>query len=872
MEKRPVTKQEIETLNRLFCKIFGENVRFSTILNDLGFNEQEVQTIRDRFLRQIIDLFIFEILQESLSTRTDGKRVWNILSSRYGLVGNHSKTLKSLGEELGISRERVRQLEEKAVRKLRSPKNKALLLGKFKAGVQQMLIEPHEFPSYVALDRTNMNLNKTENSKPGFETISTSKTATKRHTLDLLQQMIGADKNFRTGQWEAIEAVAIRKQRALVVQRTGWGKSLVYFLSTKLLREEGAGPTLLISPLLSLMRNQIEMAGKIGIRAYTINSANREEWAKVEDALAKDECDLMLISPERLNNEHFLKQVLPQISGRIGLFVVDEAHCISDWGHDFRPDYRRIVRILQVLPQSVPILGTTATANDRVIADVQNQLGPGLVVFRGPLARESLRLQNIRLAKQSQRMAWIVETLKRKYFEDKNGIIYCQTVADTQRIAKWLQQNGFKAEAYYAGNDNATNRPTLEQGFLNNDIRILVATVALGMGFDKPDIDFVIHFQLPNSVVAYYQQVGRAGRAVEKSYGILLSGDEDDDIQNYFIESAFPPIQVFTNILKSLEQSEGMAINEILAKVNTSRATAERALKMLEVDGAVSQTFDRTVQYFRTPNRWKPDVERINRVLDLRRAELAQMQEYMDHPGCLMQFLLKALDDPAPSPCGHCANCKQKGLPTTVSEDLVIEAENYLKGNQVIINPRKRWPAGLFPGQKYTIPIELQNETGRSLCFYGDAGWGKLVQTGKYQQDCFDNQLVKASAQLIKEEWHPDPFPCWITAIPSNRHPTLVPDFATRLARVLNIPFLPVLHRDGEAAEQKTMQNSAMQARNVIGSLTIAPGIPTDPVLLIDDIIDSGWTLTMAGYLLRSHGSGPVYPFTLAQATGRNAN
>lgn len=700
--------------------------------------------------------------------------------------------------------------------------------------------------------------------------IPAANTSKYQHALTLLQKMIGQDKSFRPGQWEAVKAVAVDKKRALVVQRTGWGKSLVYFLSTKLLREAGAGPTLLISPLLSLMRNQINMAGKIGIRAFTINSVNKEEWATVEGALSKDECDLMLISPERLNNEHFLKQVLPQISGRIGLFVVDEAHCISDWGHDFRPDYRRIVRIVQMLPQSVPVLGTTATANNRVIEDVQNQLGPDLNILRGSLARESLRLQNIRLSNQSERLAWLAHNLN--YFKEKSGIIYCLTVADTERVAGWLQQRGYIAEAYHAGDDSTLDRPALELSFLNNEIKILVATVALGMGFDKPDIDFVIHFQRPGSVVAYYQQVGRAGRAVEKSYGILLSGNEDDDIQNYFIESAFPPVQVFEDILNVLENSEGMSISEILVRVNVSRSMVEKALKLLEVDGAVGQTFDKTMRFFRTLNPWKPDIERINRVLDLRRSELGQMQAYVDHSGCLMQFLLNALDDPNTSACGRCANCKQKGFSPVVSTELVIEAENYLKGNQVLIKPRKQWPIGLMPGQKRSISTEYQNAPGRSLCYYGDAGWGKLVRTGKYFQGHFDNDLVDAAVHLIQELWRPTPSPTWITAIPSNRHPILVPDFAARLAQKLGIPFQSVLQRVGEAPEQKTMQNSAMQAHNVVETLSINQSLPAGPVLLVDDIIDSGWTLTIAGYLLRTHGSGLVYPFTLAQATGRSQN
>jgi len=271
----------------------------------------------------------------------------------------------------------------------------------------------------------------------------------RQRTLSLLRQMLGPDADFRAGQWEAIEKLVVEGRRVLVVQRTGWGKSLVYFLATKLLREQGAGFTLLISPLLALMRNQIEMADCIGVRAATINSSNREVWDAVEESLASDSCDLLLVSPERLNNPRF-QSLLSTIAGRVGLFVVDEAHCISDWGHDFRPDYRRIVRILRNLPKGVPVLATTATANDRVVADVQLQLGPGLTVLRGPLARPSLRLQNIQLADQSKRLAWLAENLSKF---PGTGIIYCLTIADTERVAKWLRLKGFQIKAYHAGND-----------------------------------------------------------------------------------------------------------------------------------------------------------------------------------------------------------------------------------------------------------------------------------------------------------------------------------------------------------------------------------------------------------------------------------
>jgi ATP-dependent DNA helicase RecQ len=683
----------------------------------------------------------------------------------------------------------------------------------------------------------------------------------KQRALFLLRQMLGPEADFRPGQWEAIEGLAIERRRVMVVQRTGWGKSIVYFLATKLLREQRAGFTVLISPLLALMRNQIQMAQRIGVRAETINSSNRDEWKRVETLLLANNCDLLLVSPERLNNPRF-RDFLPRIAGRVGLFVVDEVHCISDWGHDFRPDYQRIVRILRNLPKGVPILGTTATANDRVVEDVALQLSPDLVVQRGPLVRPSLCLQNIQLADQSERLAWLAENLGKM---PGTGIIYCLTIAATERVANWLRAEDYQVEAYHSG---SFNREELEQALLDNKVKALVATVALGMGFDKPDLGFVVHFQRPGSVVAYYQQVGRAGRALENAYGILLSGREDDEIQDYFIRSAFPPVEIMGQILEALERSEGLTFKEILSRVNVSYRMAEQALKLLELDGAVAiDSGSGPRRYFRTLNPWKPDLERVTRVTGLRREELAQMQAYVTHTGCLMEFLGQALNDPEARPCGRCANCSGDGFSDQVSGALVLRAIEYLRGVIIVIEPRKRWPPGLFPEQSIVIPDTMWNAQGRVLCYYGDAGWGRLVPEGKYVHNHFSQDLVRASAELILERWKPCPPPGWVAAIPSRRHPQLVPDFAQRLATALGLPFLPVLVRAKDAAEQKTMANSTMQARNVMGTLSILGQIPSAPVLLVDDIVDSRWTLTMAGWLLRKRGSGVVHPFTLARAT-----
>jgi ATP-dependent DNA helicase RecQ len=691
----------------------------------------------------------------------------------------------------------------------------------------------------------------------------------------LLRQMLGQDKSFREGQWEAIRVAAVLKQRVLVVQRTGWGKSIVYFIATKILRDGGAGPALLISPLLALMRNQIEAARNIGLRPLTIHSENRDEWEEARSALSRNECDILLISPERLANTEFRRQVLPGIQHSVGLFIVDEAHCISDWGHDFRPDYRRIVRILRSLPANVPVVCTTATANNRVVQDVTTQV-PDLRVQRGPLTRASLRLFNIKLSDQSERLAWLAHFVPKL---PGSGIIYCLTIPDTHRVAAWLQQNGIAAREYNSEVES-DDKAESERMLLANECKALVATVALGMGFDKPDLGFVVHFQRPGSVIAYYQQVGRAGRAVEEAYGILLSGREDDEIQDYFIRSAFPPVEVMLRVLSEVEQGAGVSISEIMSRLNYRRGMIDKALKLLEVDDAVIR--DGTT-YVRTANSWIPDLRRSDQVTQNRRAELEEMHRYVDHPGCLMVFLARALDDPTPVPCGKCMNCSRHSKRQLIPTELIHSAIEFLRGDDVRFETRKQWPGATLaeiqeampnavgltkqgkPSRK--IPDYLRAEQGRALSVYGDAGWGRAVAEGKYKLNHFSDELVQASATLVRDRWQPVPSPEWITCVPSNRNPLLVSDFAQRLALELRIPFKPVIERVRETAPQKLMENSTQQLRNLLATFLVSRDILNAPVILVDDVIDSRWTITIITALLRIKGSGPVFPFALAKAT-----
>ncbi|MGK2849340.1 MAG: RecQ family ATP-dependent DNA helicase, partial [Candidatus Limnocylindrales bacterium] len=573
-----------------------------------------------------------------------------------------------------------------------------------------------------------------------------------------LQAMLGPEAAFRDGQRTAIEAVIADGHRALVVQRTGWGKSLVYWIATRVRRDQGHGPTLIISPLLALMRNQIAMAGRLGLRAATINSGNVEEWDATHQGLAADAIDVLLISPERLANERFTRDILPGIQGSIGLFVVDEAHCISDWGHDFRPDYRRIGRILQALDPRVPVLATTATANDRVVDDVAEQLGAGATVLRGPLARQSLQLDAIVLENQAERLAWLAGELPRM---PGSGIVYCLTVADTQRVATFLQSQGIDARPYNA--DLSTGeRESLEDALVANEMKALVATVALGMGFDKPDLGFVVHYQRPGSAIAYYQQVGRAGRAVEHAFGVVLSGREDDDIAEFFMDQAFPPTADMHRILAALEDGGSMSASRLETTVNLRRGRIAQALKLLELDGAVAREGGRFV---RTAEPWQQDEERIERVIAARRTELAEMQAYMRHDGCLMAFLIRLLDDPDVTACGRCANCTGRGLPRTVDDELVRAAVTFLRRDLRTIKPRLQWAPDAVPG--LTGRIAPPNQPGMALSVHGDAGWGREVQRGRLVGGAFSPDLVDAAAKAIRDRWHPAPLPVWVTAVPS---------------------------------------------------------------------------------------------------------
>ena len=663
---------------------------------------------------------------------------------------------------------------------------------------------------------------------------------------------------FRPHQEVAIRHVVENRGRLLVVQRTGWGKSFVYFIATKLLRDAGMGPAILISPLLALMRNQIQAAQRMGVRAATINSDNKDEWEAVESDVRSGRVDILLISPERLANERFRTEVLASIADSISLMVVDEAHCISDWGHDFRPHYRLIERVARRLPANMRLLATTATANHRVVSDLQDILGPGLTPMRGNLHRSSLTLQTMKLPGQAERLSWLADyipTLK------GSGIVYTLTIRDANLVAEWLRAQGIQAVAYTGKTEQ---RAPLEDALLRNEIKVLVATTALGMGYDKPDLAFVIHYQTPGSPVAYYQQVGRAGRAIDAAYGILFGGKEDTDITDFFIKSAFPTRKEVKAVISALEDnSDGLSLPSLLRHVNARQGRIEKAILLMSLESPAP--------IVKTGSRWQLTAaplseafwERAERLTRLRHEEQRQMQAYLALESGHMEFLIRALDGPAPTESTNGLAL----LPIRPSEQRTRDAAAFLRRTSLPFALRKKWPAGGLPSfdVKGNIAEDHRAEEGRALCVWGDAGWSDLVRKGKYRDGYFSDELVSACVKMYLE-WAPEPAPTWVACIPSRRHPDLVPDLARLIADHLRLPFRMVLVKTDDRPEQKEMANSVMQALNVDGSLSVVEPVPYGPVLLVDDMVDSRWTMTVAAWLLRTHGSGRVHPLALSWA------
>lgn len=683
----------------------------------------------------------------------------------------------------------------------------------------------------------------------------------------VLRGALGEAATFRDGQLEAIAHVVDGGPPLLLVQRTGWGKSAVYFVASRLIREQRRGIALVLSPLLALTRNQIAAASAFGLTARAINSETpAADVQETREMLAAGNVDVLFVTPERLSKPHFHQNIVPLFAANVGLVIVDEAHCISDWGHDFRPDYRRIGRFLGGL-RRVPVIATTATANDRVVRDIQEQLNTD-AISRGPLVRESLRLQTVRLPATADRLAWLADVVPTL---SGSGIVYVLTKRDANIVARWLRSRNISCNEYYSG---IAGREAIEEAFLRNQFKVLVATSALGMGFDKPDIGFVIHYQRPSSVIAYYQQVGRAGRAIDEAFGILIEGDDDDDIAEYFIKTALPLQADVAGLLEALRNAEdGLTKEQILNQTNIGEKRLNHILRYLDALPASPVQEVRApapARYYRTAVPFTYDSEGAAALAALRRTEQQRMREFMCTAECLMLFVARELDDPLlAGPCGQCAPCRgQMLVPERPETDTVAAAENFLNSRAITINPRRRWPhhLTLSTGAHGQIPQELQAQGGIAAAFYGVGTIGRLIKDRELDGEPFGPDVLDACVRAIEASG----VDCaWATVVPSRSRPHLAV-FAKELADRCGLEWFDAVAKNRTTEPQKIMQNSYRQVRNIDGAfdVTVAPGMRDRAGLLIDDVVDSRWTFTLLAYLLRREGCGPIIPFAIATVGG----
>ena len=671
----------------------------------------------------------------------------------------------------------------------------------------------------------------------------------------IIKDLYGDSAVFREGQYEAIEATLINN-RTLVVQKTGWGKSLVYFTCTKILRNRKQGVTIVVSPLLTLMENQIEAATKLGLKCDVLNSSVKDRRTDIINDLKQDRLDLLLVTPETL----FKEDVMDAIRHiKIGLFVIDEAHCISDWGHDFRLDYSNLYKILGILPTIVPVLATTATANNRVVEDLKQQLGNDVYVSRGPLTRESLAIQVLKMKSKAERYGWILQNINRI---PGSGIIYCLTQRDCDYLADFLNQNKISAMSYYSRNMADEQKNTeAEKLFKENKIKVLVATIKLGMGYDKGDISFVIHFQQPPNIVSYYQQIGRAGRNIEKAYAFLMCGQEDEKIIDHFNNTAFPSEKNCKEIIHALEMENGLTINGLSFMVNMKLGVIKKVLSFLINEGLIYKT---GTEYYLTAHPFKYNKAHYDAVIATRKDENAMFKEFIHTNQCYSQFIVQALDDDEAKECHICSNCRgEEIIPSKVDNEYIEKAQEYINHLIIKIVPRKKWPKTEYTNQTNIPHI---NEVGICLSKYGDIGYGDLVKKGKYSMSgVFSDQLVGKSRDVLMPIIEKEKI-MYMTCIPSLRS-QIVEEFTKRLAISCGVKFIETLIKK-QSPQQKEMQNSSYQCENALSSFTVDENVELpDKIILVDDIIDSGWTMSVCGYRLMEKGCEKVFPFALADSS-----
>jgi ATP-dependent DNA helicase RecQ len=666
---------------------------------------------------------------------------------------------------------------------------------------------------------------------------------TRKEAENKLKKIFGFDRFYDT-QWDAIEKI-LQGKRILLIEKTGFGKSLCYqFPATQL-----EGTTVIFSPLIALMRDQVKKLNALGLSAKCINSNQTdEENNQIIKETKENRIKILYIAPERMENYEWL-ETSRQL--KLAMVVIDEAHCISVWGHDFRPSFRRIVSLVQLLPFNFPVLATTATATKRVEKDILGQMGGNTISIRGNLLRNNFHLRVIRVESEDEKMAWLGANIHKI---PGNGIIYTGTRINTKIYSNWFEYLGISSIHYNAGLDGELRRD-IEEGLLNNRWKCVVSTNALGMGIDKPDIRFIIHTQIPASPIHYYQEIGRAGRDGKPTYAILFYNAKDVDLPKAFIEGARPSVEEYKKVMDALKQ-EPLGERHLIRKTNLKQ-TQVRVIKSDLMDQKIIREVkygrDKKYEYqFDAP---ELDTKSFEALRNAKMQDLGKMIEYAETDKCRMKFLCDYLGDSLNSNCGKCDNDLNK---------------------QIIVNFTRDWRTRIesFRGDDFPV-LEVETTrtnlvNGVAASYYGFSNVGATIHRCKYENGGdFPDFLLKLTLKVFRKKWGNEKFDL-IVYVPPTESGNLVKNFAEKISTILNFPISHNLKKQRATEPQKVFQNSLLKKENISEAFeyTRPDEVDGKSILLIDDIYDSGATIKELGKVFTNLGAVKIAPLVIAKTTG----
>ncbi len=666
-----------------------------------------------------------------------------------------------------------------------------------------------------------------------------------------LKRVFGLD-HFYDEQWEAIRRL-LNGERILMIQRTGFGKSLCYqFPATQF-----SGITVIFSLLIALMRDQVKALNNKGVSARYINSEQsaEENSSTIQDAL-NGKVKILYIAPERQENMEWIEATRKM---NLSMVVIDEAHTISVWGHDFRPAFRRIINLVKLLPQSLPVLATTATATKRVQHDIEQQIGGKLTTIRGLLVRDNFKLYAIKVHSEDEKLVWLAQNLNRI---EGTGLIYTGTRVGTEIYAKWLAANGINAINYNAGHD-ADTRKDIENGLMQNRYKCVVSTNALGMGIDKPDIRFIIHTQIPASPIHYYQEIGRAGRDGKPTTIILFyneSKDENGIEEDYklpkaFIDGARPSREKYLKAIEALKQEP--LTERGLMKATNLKQTQIRVIKADLIDqGIVREVVNGRNKILEYQFGAKElDTKAFEDLRNAKLKDLDAMVGYVNTSKPRMQYLCEFLDDDFNVNYSNCDNTNLNKLTVAFTDDW----------RDRLINFRESY----FP----VLEVESRSSNivnGVAASYYGVSNVGSALHRSKYENGGdFPDFLLRLTLKAFRKTYSNTRFD-WVLYVPPTHSGDLVKNFAVKFASVIKVPISHKLVKIRQTSEQKVFQNGWLKQDNVKDAFSyMSPEeIYGKRIILLDDIFDSGATMKEIGKMLTAMGAETIVPVAIAKTVG----